>query len=77
MSFKMNENTVMLFPVKNKKDAKSPSMSGKVNVDGKIFDITVWTKTSQKDVKFLSGVVKPEEDQQPASQGGDDDDLPF
>lgn len=69
-----NTNRGALFQKEAKSD-KHPNMSGNINVDGKEYWLSGWTKVSKAGAKYLSLAIKPKEEQQAAD--GKDPDIPF
>lgn len=80
MAYEMKDNSFSLFSNK-KKGEKLPTMVGKAKIDGKIYDLSAWSRTSDKAGKWLSGAIKtewkPPAEQQQANQAPEDDDCPF
>lgn len=78
-------NTGTLFRSKNMKSDKSPSHTGKVNVEGKWYWLSAWVKEAGSNAKnpgekFFSLALTEMEQQpsaQPAAQSGFEDDIPF
>ena len=77
-----NTNTGVLF--KNETDnEKAPAYKGKINIEGKEFELAAWVKTGKSGQKFLSLKVqkpfkKAAKESVPAqSVGFQDDDVPF
>lgn len=75
------KNTGVLFVKKERKSEKQPNFQGKININGKDFDLAGWTKVSKTGDKFISLKVeeprdyKSSEPQQKAVDYGDP--LPF
>ena len=78
-----NTNRGVLFINNNKKSDKSPTMMGKINVNGQEYYLSAWTNYKKSDgEKYLSMSVRPVEDdmQQPNKPKPNDnleDDIPF
>ena len=49
-----NTNTGVLFIKKERKSDKAPNFEGRINVEGKDFDIAGWTRVTSNGDKFLS-----------------------
>lgn len=80
-----NEKRFVLFPAREKKNEKSPDMTGEIMLDGKIYFLSTWTQ-EKNGMRYLSGVVgqekaKPTEPAAPAEGKSEhvkpNDDLPF
>lgn len=86
MAFELRDGQFTLFLNKRKGD-KYPTMVGKANIGGKIYDLSAWSKMSDKAGKWLSGTIKDEwkpgreEHYKTPEHDGEDsnteDDLPF
>ena len=68
-----DQNRGFLYPVKEKKSEKSPSMTGKIviapELAGKEIEIAGWTTTSKAGNKYISLLVsEPYQAQQPQPQ---------
>src|ERR1700680_2821067 len=59
MVYEPKTNSGALFREKEKKSEASPDMHGRLDVDGRKYELSGWTKTSKAGVKFLSLAVKP------------------
>ena len=74
-----NTNSGALF--KNDSDnANAPNYKGKLNVEGKDYDISAWIKESKAGKKYMSlSVQEPWEPAEPAPGSNDisDEDIPF
>jgi uncharacterized protein (DUF736 family) len=83
METKVNSGTI--FKNDKKTAENQPDYRGKINVDGKEWEISLWVKEGQKAGKYFSAAikepwVKPEESVPTAkitSITDEDDDLPF
>lgn len=87
METKVNSGTI--FKNDKKTAENQPDYRGKINVDGKEWEISLWVKEGQKAGKYFSAAikepwVKPDEVQAPAKtvqtnlmNENDDDGLPF
>jgi len=53
----LKENTCVIFKNAKKETDAQPEYKGQVNVEGKLFDIALWVKTSEKGTKYFSGKV--------------------
>lgn len=80
-----NEKRFVLFPAREKKQEKSPDMTGEIMFDGKIYFLSAW-KQEKNGNKYLSGIVgqekaKPTEPAAPAERKPEPvepmDELPF
>lgn len=49
-----NTNTGVLFVKKERTSEKYPNFEGRINVDGKEYDIAAWTRQTKSGEKFLS-----------------------
>jgi len=47
------------------------------NINGTMYKISAWTKTSQSGVKFLSLAIEPDTNAMNTASAEPDDDLPF
>ena len=85
-----NTNRGTLFKTKQKRHQNSPDMTGSINIDGKEYWLSAWTKTGRNGNQYLSlarGDVKvpnppaPPSTQDPGGQTNGindfDNDLPF
>ena len=85
-----NTNSGAIFRNKRKETDRHPDMTGTLNVEGREYWVSAWSKTSERvDGKFLSLSIKPKEDtpnreeprasRKPQVQHEplDDDDIPF
>jgi len=84
-----NTNRGVLFREKNKKSETHPDLKGKINVGGKDYYLSAWSKTAKNGNKFLSlSLGKPVNDgrdehepvrpvQQNTNNNIVGDDLPF
>jgi len=80
-----NEKRFVLFPAREKKNEKSPDMTGEIMLNGKVYYISAWTQ-EKNGMRYLSGVVgqekaKPTEPAAPAERKlepvDEIDSLPF
>lgn len=80
-----NEKRFVLFPAREKKQEKSPDMTGEIMLDGKVYFLSAW-KQEKNGNKYLSGIIGQEKAKptEPAAQAerkpepaGGYDDLPF
>ena len=80
-----NEKRFVLFPAREKKQDKSPDMTGEIMMNGKVYFLSAWTQ-EKNGMRYLSGVVgqektKPTEPAAPAERKPEPaqkyDDLPF
>ena len=83
-----NTNSGAIFRNKRKETDRHPDMTGTLNVEGREYWVSAWSKTSERvDGKFLSLSIKPKDEQQESkptrSQQAynkaalDDDEIPF
>lgn len=75
-----NTNKGALFPNRDKKTDKHPSMTGKLNVGGKEWKLSAWSNTSKQGQKYLSIVAQEPQDNNGGGynqSNNNDDDLPF
>lgn len=72
-----NTNAGVLF--KNESDnEKAPNYKGKINVDGKDFEIAAWVRVSKSGTRFLSlKVQEPRQKKKQESFEDVSDDVPF
>lgn len=80
MAYEMKEGTFSLF--KNESDnEKAPRMKGKLLLNGKMYQVAVWTRESEKAGKWFSGSVEEITDRQPAQPSRPapsvDEDVPW
>ena len=77
-----NTNRGALFKNKKTKDTQ-PDYTGKLNVEGKDFELAAWLKTSKKNEKYMSiSIQEPRDRTQPAPSQApaadyEDDSIPF
>jgi uncharacterized protein (DUF736 family) len=76
-----NTNSGALFANADRKTDKHPNARGTLNVEGREYWISAWTKVSKKGEKYQSLSVQPK-DEQPAAKPQTDtapfnDDIPF
>lgn len=67
-----NTNKGALFAAKDRKTDNHPAMTGKINLNGKDYNLSAWSNTSKKGDKYLSLKV---DDFKPKQK--EDDGLPF
>jgi hypothetical protein len=75
-----NTNRGVLFTNDKREKDSHPNMTGKINIEGKDYWLSAWTKTSKNGNKFLSLNAKEMEarvEPAPADFIDDDLDLPF
>jgi uncharacterized protein (DUF736 family) len=77
-------NSGAIFKNDKKQKETHPDYKGKINVEGKDFEVALWLKESAKGMKYFSVAISepyvPEQQVQPErAPSGDsvDDDLPF
>jgi hypothetical protein len=83
------DNTITIFKNDKKTAENQPDYKGKMMVDGKMKDVSLWVREAASGIKYMNGpvqepYVKPEEQQQaPVStskkiqDATEDDGLPF
>jgi hypothetical protein len=83
------DNTIVIFKNDKKTAENQPDYKGKMVVDGKMKEVSLWVRDAASGIKYMSGpvqepYVKPEEQQQaPVStskkiqDATEDDGLPF
>jgi uncharacterized protein (DUF736 family) len=76
-----NTNSGALFANADRKTDKHPNARGTLNVEGREYWISAWTKVSKKGEKYQSLSIQPK-DEQPAAKPQTDtapfnDDIPF
>lgn len=49
-----NTNSGVLFVKKDRKNDKQPNFEGRINVNGKDYELAAWTKVSKAGDKFIS-----------------------
>jgi hypothetical protein len=59
MTYPRHQNGGALFPNKRAAKPGDPNMSGTIDVDGKLFWISAWRRTSRAGVRYLSLSVEP------------------
>jgi len=78
MAYEMKDGQGGLFRNKKKTNEQSPDMNGDLKLDGKMYRIAGWTKTTQNGDKWLSLNIQPKEDRPAPDQPmADEEDLPF
>jgi hypothetical protein len=72
-------NRGALFKNADKSDEKHADYRGEINVNGELFWLNAWLKTSKKGTKFLSLSVKPKQTAGAAAKpkSAFDDEIPF
>ena len=76
-------NSGAIFKNDKKQKETHPDYRGKINVEGKEFEIALWLKESAKGMKYFSvAISEPYTPEQPAQReqapiNTNDDDLPF
>jgi len=53
-----NTNTISVFVNDKQGNEKRPDYTGKVNVEGKEYSVSMWKRESQNGVKYLSGQIQ-------------------
>ena len=51
-------NTGVLFKNNKKESEKHPDYKGEVNVDGQIYELAMWSRTSQNGTDYFSVAIK-------------------
>ena len=78
MAYEIKDGQGSLFRNKKKTNERAPDMNGDVKLDGKMYRIAGWTRTTQTGDKWLSLSIQPKEDRPDASQPmAAEEDLPF
>lgn len=67
MAYEQKELQGVLFPAKEKKSERSPSMQGNILINGVKYRLSAWTKESAKG-KFLSLAASVDTQHQPKSE---------
>jgi hypothetical protein len=72
-----NNNKITVFKNDKQGNDQRPDMTGKVNVEGKEFYVSLWTRTPNNGGdKFLSGQIKPVEvKEEPKKEAVNTDDI--
>ncbi len=74
--FEQKPNTGSIFKNDTKGNEKAPAYKGKVNIEGKIYEVALWVKESSKGDKFFAAKF-----QEPQSKKtfikDESNDLPF
>lgn len=76
----LKQNTGAIFKNERKQEDKHPEYKGKIDIDGKTYDIALWVKKSKNDKSYFSvKISEPYVGPQYAQTDGPDtnDDLPF
>lgn len=69
-------NTVTLWKNDQQGNEKRPVLTGKVNIDGAEYKVSLWRRNSDNPkAPVFGGTVEPAE--QPAGVGASDNDIPF
>lgn len=73
-----NTNKGVIFKNDQKGNEKAPIYKGKINVEGKDYEISLWVRESEKAGKFFSASIQQKQEQQanPISKEVDND-MPF
>ncbi len=75
MEVDLNEKQAIVFQNKKKQNDKQPDKRGWFKLDGKVYEISLWTKTGKSGVQFESGVVDiPYKERQ--GQSSNQDEVP-
>lgn len=82
MSYELKEGQGSLFKNKQRKSDSHPNARGEIKINGIVYEIAAWTKTTKNGEPWqsLSVKVKANESpkESPKESGGDfDDDIPF
>lgn len=79
-----NTNTGALFINENRTTDKQPNAKGSINIEGKEYWLSAWTRVSQKGQRYQQLAVTPKDQQRPADDINSnpttisfDDDIPF
>jgi hypothetical protein len=80
--YEQKDNTGILFQEEDRKSDKHPAYTGPLMVNGVMYRMALWPKTSKNGKKCLSVAVTPKTEggQRPAaaaSRHRDQDDIPF
>lgn len=59
MTYEIRPNSGNLFTNTAKKKPEHPDMTGKINIEGKLYYISGWSKTTRDKEKYISLAVKP------------------
>lgn len=54
-----NEGRISVFENNNPKHDKSPHLNGNMQIDGKVYNVSLWRSTSKGGLKYWSGRVSP------------------
>jgi hypothetical protein len=67
-----NTNTIAIFENRNRDKENSPLLTGRVNVEGIDYRISLWAQKSNKDpnMTFWSGKIQKAEPREPSNNGG-------
>ena len=57
MDIDLNEKQVVIFPNKKKTNERQPDKRGWFKLDGKVYEISLWTKVGKSGLRFDSGIV--------------------
>jgi hypothetical protein len=76
-----NRNTIVIFKNNKRQKDTHPEYTGKINVEGKEYDISLWVKEG-KNGKFFSGTIKEPYKKEPELKSfsekiNTENDLPF
>lgn len=82
MAYELKDNSGSLFKNDKRTTDNHPHARGQAKIDGVLYWVSAWTKTTKDGDKFQSLSFTRQEEResrQPAGGGGpvDDDDLPF
>lgn len=80
-----NKNSGVLFTKKERKSDKQPNFEGRIDVEGKEYELAGWVKMGKNGNKFISLQIRepykkeqqPAEEPTPVSIDDIDDGLPF
>ena len=82
----IKENKLVIFKNKKKSDEKHPDYRGEINVNGHLYDVSLWVAMAKSGEKYFNGSIQepykkpepmPEPEQIQDDRLTDTDSLPF
>lgn len=78
MAYETKEGEGALFKNDKRTSEKSPTMTGKIRIEGVLYQLAAWTKGAEGKAKFLSIKAEPMDDHQRGrGADADDDSVPW
>jgi len=82
MAYEKKDGDISIFANDKQGNDKRPDFKGSALIDGKEYDVALWTRQSQSGRKYISGSIKLKQDKQEPKKEVEeiksfDDDIPF